>query len=163
MHDTREGIWKGDILVADIEELGRMDASEIHAKRLNAKEMSPPKHGENFVFSVADGSLKMSGGDQDLRTPMLFRDDPDRGEERENFRGESEGSSSTQRQDSTWYDGEAREHFWSLFGDFIYRHHVEHRVKLYVPNEESFPIPLEYIDVSRTTYTTFERYVEEKY
>ena len=32
------GIWKGDILVADIEELGQLDASEIHAGRLNAKE-----------------------------------------------------------------------------------------------------------------------------
>ena len=31
--------WKGDILVADIEELEQMDASEIHAKRLNAKEV----------------------------------------------------------------------------------------------------------------------------
>ena len=30
-------IWKGDIMVADIEELEEMDASEIHAKRLNAK------------------------------------------------------------------------------------------------------------------------------
>ena len=33
------GIWKGDILVADIEELEQMDASEICAKRLNAKEV----------------------------------------------------------------------------------------------------------------------------
>ena len=33
------GIWKGDILVADIEELGRTDASGIYAKRLNAKEV----------------------------------------------------------------------------------------------------------------------------
>ena len=31
-------IWKGDILVADIEELEEMDASELHARRLNAKE-----------------------------------------------------------------------------------------------------------------------------
>ena len=30
-----EGIWKGDILAADIEELGMMDASEIYSKRLN--------------------------------------------------------------------------------------------------------------------------------
>ena len=30
-------IWKGYILVADIEELGKLDASEIHARRLNAK------------------------------------------------------------------------------------------------------------------------------
>ena len=31
--------WKGDISVADIEELEEMDASEIHTKRLNAKEV----------------------------------------------------------------------------------------------------------------------------
>ena len=31
------GIWKGDILVADIAELEEMDASELHAKRLNTK------------------------------------------------------------------------------------------------------------------------------
>ena len=30
------GIWKGDTVVADIEELENMDASEIHAERLNA-------------------------------------------------------------------------------------------------------------------------------
>ena len=33
------GIWKGDIMVADIEELETMDASEIYAKRLNAKDV----------------------------------------------------------------------------------------------------------------------------
>ena len=32
------GIWKGDILVADIEDLEEMDASELYARRLNAKE-----------------------------------------------------------------------------------------------------------------------------
>ena len=40
--------------------------------------------------------------------------------------------------------------------NFIYRHHVEHRVKLYSPREESFPIPLKYIDVSRTTHTNLD-------
>ena len=34
------GIWKGDVLIADLEELETMDASEIHAKKLNAKEFS---------------------------------------------------------------------------------------------------------------------------
>ena len=32
-------IWKGDIMVADIEELEEMDASELHARRVNAKEV----------------------------------------------------------------------------------------------------------------------------
>ena len=31
---------------------------------------------------------------------------------------------------------------------------MEPRVKLYVPTEESFTIPLKYIDVTRTTDTT---------
>ena len=30
-------IWKGDIMVAEIEELEEMDASELHARKLNAK------------------------------------------------------------------------------------------------------------------------------
>ena len=40
--------------------------------------------------------------------------------------------------------------------NFIYRHHVEPRVKLYSPREESFPVPLKYIDVSRTTHTNLD-------
>ena len=46
--------------------------------------------------------------------------------------------------------------FWSMSGSFIYRHHVGPRVKLYSPREESFPIPLKYIDVSRTTHTNLD-------
>ena len=37
-----------------------------------------------------------------------------------------------------------------------YRHHAEPRVKLYSPREESFPIPLKYIDVTRTTHTNLD-------
>ena len=37
-----EGIWKGDIMVADVQELGKMGASDIHGKRLNAKEVLTP-------------------------------------------------------------------------------------------------------------------------
>ena len=44
------GIWKGDVLIADLEELETMDASEIYSKRLNAKEAIFPKQGE-FNFS----------------------------------------------------------------------------------------------------------------
>ena len=43
-----------------------------------------------------------------------------------------------------------------MSGNFIYRHHVEPKVKLYSPREESFPIPLKYIDVSRTTHTNLD-------
>ena len=53
------GIWKGDIKVADIEELEQMDASELHARRLNAKEVLTPMKGEHFIFPVADGQNKI--------------------------------------------------------------------------------------------------------
>ena len=43
-----------------------------------------------------------------------------------------------------------------MSGNFIYRHHVEPRVKLYSPKEESFPVPLKYIEVSRTSRTNLD-------
>ena len=67
------GIWKGDIMVADIEELEEMDASVLHARRLNAKEVLTPTKFEKFMFPVADGTVKISGEDQDLRTFTLTR------------------------------------------------------------------------------------------
>ena len=42
--------WKGDIMVADIEELEQMDASELHARRLNAKEVLTPMKGDKFYI-----------------------------------------------------------------------------------------------------------------
>ena len=56
---------------------------------------------------------------------------------------------------------DAREAISMTFGpcqdtNFIYRHQNEPRVKLHSPREESFPIPLKYIDVSRTTHTNLD-------
>ena len=45
---------------------------------------------------------------------------------------------------------------------FIYRHHVEPKVKLYMPKEESFPIPMKYIDVTRTTHTSLDVLLEKQ-
>ena len=63
--------------------------------------------------------------------------------------------------DSTRDDEEAKNDSWSITGEFIYRHHVEPRDKLYVPKEESFPIPLKYIDVTRTTHTSLDVLLEK--
>ena len=147
------GIWKGDVLIADLEELETMDASEIYSKRLNAKEVIFPKLGE-FIFPIADGRIK-TPGDQELRTSTLIRPRPIQGEGHVDFLGESEGSL-PQSYDSLPVAGEAINDFWSMSGSFIYRHHVEPRVKLYSPREESFPIPLKYIDVTRTTHTNLD-------
>ena len=71
------------------------------------------------------------------------------------FLGESEGSLPPP-QDSLPDAGEAINDFWSMSGSFIYRHHVEPRIKLFSPREESFPIPLKYIDVPRTICTNLD-------
>ena len=94
-------IWKGDIKVSDIEELERMDVSEIHAWRLNAKETLTPQNGETFIFPVADGTVKLSRGHLVLRTSTSIQDHPDRGEEQEHLVGESDGSSPTPFEDSS--------------------------------------------------------------
>ena len=153
------GIWKGDVLIADLEELETMDASEIYSKRPNAKEVIFPKQGE-FIFPIADGRIKTPGGDQELRTSTLVGHRQVQGESNIDFLGESEGSF-PQPQDSFPDASEAINDFWSMSGNFIYRHHVEPRGKLYSPREESFPIPLKYIDVPRTTHKNLD-VVQEK-
>ena len=159
---VRGGIWKGDILVADIEELETMDASEIYSERLNAKEVIFPKENGKFVLPVAYGRIKLSGGDQELRTPALIQEHPIQGEGQRDFLGESEGSLPPPPQGSLPDAGEAINDFWSMSGNFKNRHHVEPRVKLYSPREESFPIPLTYIDVSRTTRTNLDVMLERR-
>ena len=77
-------------------------------------------------------------GDQDLRTSTFIRHRPIQGESHIDFLGESEGSL-PQPQDSLPDAGEAINDFWSMSGKFIYRHHVEPRVKLFSPREEAFP------------------------
>ena len=52
-------------------------------------------------------------------------------------------------------DAEARADFWSIQGDFIYRHHNEFRVQLNVPKEEIFLIPLKN-DVTVSTRTDLD-------
>ena len=48
-----------------------------------------------------------------------------------------------------------------ISGNFICRHHVEPRVKLYSPREGSSPIPLKYIDVTRATRTLLDVMLEK--
>ena len=105
-------IWKGDVLIADFEELETMDASEIYSKRLNAKEVLCPKQGE-FIFPIGDGRIKTHGGDQELRTSTLVRHRPIQGESNFDFLGKSDGSL-PQPQDSFPDAGDTINDFWSM-------------------------------------------------
>ena len=87
----------------------------------------------------------------------MIRPRPIQGESNIDFLGESEGSL-PQPHDSHPDDGEAINDIWSMSGSFIYRHHVEHRVKLYLPREESF----NFIDVSRIAHTNLDVMQEKR-
>ena len=90
-------------------------------------------------FSSRRWTNQILGGNQDLTTSILVRQRPIQGEGHVYFLGESEGSLPPPH-DSFPDAGEAKKDFWSMSGNFIYRHHVETRLKLYSPREESFSI-----------------------
>ena len=132
-----------------------MDASEIYSTKTQCEGSNISQRKWKFYFPVADGRIKFNGEDQERRTSTLIREHPIRGEGHVDFLGESEGSPPPPPQDSYPDAGEAINDFWSMSGNFIYRHHVEPRVKFYSP-----PIPLKYIDVSRTTRTNLDVMLE---
>ena len=132
-----------------------MDASEIVSKKTQCERGDISQRKRRLMYPIADGRIKTPGGDQELRTSTLVRHRPIQGESNKDFLGESEGSL-PQPHDSLPDAGEAIHDFWSLSGSFIYRHHVEPRVKLFSPREESFPIPLKYFYVTRTTHTNLD-------
>ena len=72
-------------------------------------------------------------------------------------------SEKSQPIDETKDDAQASNDSWSMEGDFIYRDHVEPRVQVYVPKEETFPIPLKHIDVTRAAYTILDVLQEKTY
>ena len=100
----------------DFEELEEMDASEIHAKRVNATELILPEDVKIANFPVADGAVQFYERDQGLGKSTLIRNQLVRGESRQDLLDESKGSSpSTYFQDSYRDAGEARDDFWSIF------------------------------------------------
>ena len=96
------GIWKGDILVADIEKLEKMDASEIYPRRINAKEV----HMERiFYILVADGTAKLSGREHEFREPTRRREQT---VESEDFSGKLQGEPEGVQPAEPTDDAEAR-------------------------------------------------------
>ena len=120
-----EGIWKGDIVVADIEELEQMDASELYARGLNAKEVLTAQKSGNFRFPVTDGTVNEN-------IHLNPRSSGTRERTRSSSRKSDELHSQTPlREDSTRDDEEAKSDFRTITGECIDLHHVEPRVKLF--------------------------------
>ena len=136
-----------------------MDASEIHPRRTNAKEVLISQQGDIFIIPTADGTTKLSGRDHAFREPTLRREQTVRSED---LSGQTQGESGESQPSEPTDDAEARSDFWSIQGDFICRHHVEPRVQLYLPKEETFPIPLKHIDVTRSAHSGLDVMQEKR-
>ena len=88
-------------------------------KRLHAKEVLMFVSGKKFIFSIAGGTVKLSGGDQDLRTSSLIRDLAQTEEKNKVIFKENQADFlRSPLQDSSLYDGEVRNDFWSHFTQF---------------------------------------------
>ena len=136
------------MLVADIEELERMDASEIHARRRNAKEVLTPMRGANFIFPVADGTVKIFGGDRRLKQGSSLNEERNR-----KLFEENQTNSLLQPLFKMTLHGIMRQlkMISGLLREISFI--AITLVELYMPREESFLIPLKYVDITRTTRT----------
>ena len=65
-------IRKGDSLIADLEDLEKLDASSFYPRRINGKEALIRQKDDEFIFSIADGTAKLSGRDHEFREPALI-------------------------------------------------------------------------------------------
>ena len=112
---------------------------------------------------MTDGTAKVSGRSYEFQESTLRRQSTVR---RENLSGESHGDKEEFRPEETKDDAGIHKDIWSIQGDFIYGHHVEPRVQFFASKEESFPIPLKYIDVMKATHTDLdvaqEKQIEDK-
>ena len=89
---------------------------------------------------MADGSAKLSGRNCEFQEPTQRRESTVR---RENLSRESEGDWEEFQSEETKDDPEARKGFWTVQGDFIYRHQIEPRVQFFVPREKITPYTTE--------------------
>ena len=104
---------------------------------------------DEFIFPLADGTAKLSARDYEFREPAPRQESTVRSED---LSGEVQGESGETRQGEPTGDAEVRADLWSIHGDFINRHHNGPRVQLFVPKEETFTIPLKYIDVTGSSH-----------
>ena len=128
-----------DALIALIEQLEKLDASETYPRRLNAKEvLITPKDGE-CVFLVADSSAKFIR--KRLRIPRTHSETGIHRKESQRRISRRQGKSfNLKKQKMTKESTRICGLTQKLGKNFIYRHHIEPWSSTYVPREESFLI-----------------------
>ena len=148
-------IWKGDVLVADLEDLKTWTHRKSTRKDSMRKRWYFPKKKENLLIfqSQMDESTPWKrSGPENIHLDTAATNSR-RKSKRFSWRIRRVSSTTSRlisgcRWSTKWLLVHFRKHHK--------RHHVEPRVKLYSPREQSFPIPLKYIDVSSTAHTNLD-------
>ena len=122
----------------------------LSSKNQRERSIDITKKREECIFPVADGTAKLSGRDHESRELTPRREQTVKSED---LSGELQGEPGEPQPTESKDDAEAHADFWSIQGDFIYRHHKEPRVQLYVAKEETFLIPLIWMSYKRNELT----------
>ena len=95
-----ERLWKGDILIADLKDSEQLDTSEIYLRRINSIEVLITQQDDEFIFPVADETVRLSLRDYVFREPTPSREPTVRSEDfRRELRFESGESQSAEPTD----------------------------------------------------------------
>ena len=88
MHHTRVECGKETLWSQTLKNWSRWTHLKSTPEGSMLKELLTPTRGEKIIFPVADGTVKISGGDQRLRPSTLIWDSHEREEEQGNLLGE---------------------------------------------------------------------------
>ena len=80
MHWSRGGVWKEDILTADVEELDILEASEIYPRRLNTKGVLRTQRKGEIVFPDSRWYSKIVRKGYKFQEPTVEREQTERRE-----------------------------------------------------------------------------------
>ena len=89
----------------------------------------------------------------EFQEPTLRREQTAKSED---LSGEIQGEPGESQPADTADDAEAQRDFWSIQGDFMFRHHIEPRIQIYVSKEGTIPIPRKDTDVTGATFTNLD-------
>ena len=134
-----------------MEDLEKLNASEIYPRIINAKDVLIRQTNDEFIFSAA---AKLSGRDYEFREPTPRWEPTALGGEdfSRELQGEP-GESQLQNQQMTLNPVQTSGRSKVTSSIVITN---DPRVQLFVLKEETFPIPLKYIDVTRSTHTDLD-------
>ena len=152
-----------EVLVIDWFEIENADqVFQIHPRKCHAEEVYPVKINNKFIFPAADVVLQQPDEpipEKKMRLTKKVRLKQLQ-ECRERQAKEDEEEKENQRQQENMQDQHS-EDYWTSTRDSLIRHHKTPRTQLFIPTEESSPIPLKYLDIHRSTDTSLNTLAEK--